>query len=81
MAENTGIKKSIAMVGSRLEFAKKCNVNPMAVQRWEEGGSFKIKYLKSILAATDYQVSIEEIAPELLLLKNNRKVKWYNTNK
>ena len=46
---NTAIKDTLAAIGTRAEIAAECDVQPIAVYRWEKAGRIPSQYLPIVL--------------------------------
>ena len=58
---NEAIKRAICIAGSQSELARKTGVNQSTVSKWLNGAEIGSRFIKSIVIATDGQVSASEI--------------------
>lgn len=58
---NEAIKRAIGISGSQAELARKTGVNQSTVSKWLHGAEISSRFIKSIVIATDGQVSSSEI--------------------
>lgn len=58
---NEAIKRAICIAGSQTELARKAGVNQSTVSKWLNGAEIGSRFIKSIVIATDGQVSASEI--------------------
>lgn len=58
---NDAIKRAITIAGSQTELARKAGVNQSTVSKWLNGAEIRSRFIKSIVVATDGQVSASEI--------------------
>ncbi len=62
---NKGIKTAVRICGSQAVIAKACNVSQPTVFKWLNGGKMDVKYIPSIIKATEYEVNPIELRPDL----------------
>ncbi|ENL4830226.1 helix-turn-helix domain-containing protein [Salmonella enterica subsp. enterica serovar Teko] len=58
---NEAIKRAIGIAGSQAELARKAGVNQSTISKWLNGAEISSRFIKSIVIATDGQVSASEI--------------------
>ncbi len=61
----SAIKNAIKEVGSQSELARRCGVQPQAVQQWKNSGSVPPKRVLQIEAATSGKVTRHELRPDI----------------
>lgn len=62
---NVFIVKAIEKAGGQSALAKKCGVSQPTVNQWLKGGKMDVKYIPSIIKATEYEVNPIELRPDL----------------
>lgn len=62
--KQTPLEKAILILGNRSQLAKKIGITPWAVSRWDVNQPPKKRCL-AIEAATDGQVTAEELRPDI----------------
>ena len=62
----TGIKKAVEICGKQTLLAKACGASQQAVNKWVSGKNMMdVKYIPSIIKATEYEVNPIELRPDL----------------
>lgn len=62
---NEVVKKAIDLCGSQEALAHACGVSQAAVSLWLRGGGISVKYIPLIVKATNGEVKVHDICPEL----------------
>ena len=65
MDVNKGIKTAVKICGSQAVVAKACNVSQPTVFKWLNGTMMDVKYIPSIIKATEYEVNPTELRPDV----------------
>lgn len=60
-----GISKSITICNGQSALARTCGVSQAAVVKWLNGGKMDVKYIAPIIAATEFQVTPDELRPDV----------------
>lgn len=59
------IKKAVEICGNQALLAKACGVSQPTVFKWLNGALLDVKYIPSIISATNGKVTAEEIRPDV----------------
>lgn len=62
---NEKFVKAVSGIGSQQILAKECGVSQQTVSLWLNGGKMDVKYIPSIIKATEYEVNPIELRPDL----------------
>lgn len=62
---NNSIEKAISICGTQVKLASMCKVSQQAVNLWLNGSKMDVKYIPSIIQATEYEVNPIELRPDL----------------
>ncbi|BBF05477.1 TPA: YdaS family helix-turn-helix protein [Haemophilus influenzae] len=61
----SGISTAIIICNGQSALARACSVSQAAVVKWLNGGKMDVKYIPSIIKATEYEVNPIELRPDL----------------
>ncbi|WP_423729160.1 helix-turn-helix domain-containing protein [Histophilus somni] len=59
------IKKTINLVGTQTKLAKLCGVSQPSISIWLNGGKMDVKYIPSLIKATNGEVTPEDLRPDV----------------
>ncbi|ACA30857.1 helix-turn-helix domain-containing protein [Histophilus somni] len=59
------IKKTINLVGTQTKLAKLCSVSQPSISIWLKGGKMDVKYIPSLIKATNGEVTPEDLRPDV----------------
>lgn len=59
------INKAIKFLGSQTRLAEYCGVTQGAVRKWLKGGKMDVKYIPSLIKATNGEVTPEDLRPDV----------------
>ena len=62
---NKAIEKAISGIGSQQILAKQCGVSQQTVSLWLNGGKMDVKYIPTIIKATEGKVRAEDLRPDV----------------
>ena len=72
------IKRAILICGSQSALAKSCGVSQQTVGKWLKGGGISTVYVGRIIEATQGQVTLEDLCPDIAQAVTKSKTMWVN---